>query len=150
MRGHERRAAGRWCRGPLGLPDRARYWGAIAARLGQQILVRAWNPERKAFTAAVDSGELDASVADRVLRSVLDEHHQALALQLRRQIAEPMMLAHAPDVAAEEERIGLLIVPSMLKESRWPASRDRTCVQAFLEREPLLRRIRAELAVLAA
>jgi GH15 family glucan-1,4-alpha-glucosidase len=46
----------------LGLADRAQYWGAIAAKLGDEILTRAWNPDRKAFTASVDSDELDASV----------------------------------------------------------------------------------------
>jgi GH15 family glucan-1,4-alpha-glucosidase len=46
----------------LGLADRAQYWGATAAKLGDEILTRAWNPDRKAFTASVDSDELDASV----------------------------------------------------------------------------------------
>ena len=46
----------------LGLADRAHYWGATAAKLGDEILTRAWNTKRKAFTAAMDSDELDASV----------------------------------------------------------------------------------------
>ena len=46
----------------LGLADRAHYWGGIATKLGDELLARAWNPKRKAFTAAMDSDELDASV----------------------------------------------------------------------------------------
>ncbi|MGZ5803701.1 MAG: glycoside hydrolase family 15 protein [Xanthobacteraceae bacterium] len=46
----------------LGLPDRARYWGAIASKLGAELLERAWNPRRKAFTGAIGADELDASV----------------------------------------------------------------------------------------
>jgi GH15 family glucan-1,4-alpha-glucosidase len=46
----------------LGLADRAHYWGATATKLGEELLARAWNPKRKAFTAAMDSDELDASV----------------------------------------------------------------------------------------
>jgi GH15 family glucan-1,4-alpha-glucosidase len=46
----------------LGLADRAHYWGATAAKLGEEILARAWNPKRKAFTAAAESDDLDASV----------------------------------------------------------------------------------------
>ena len=46
----------------LGLAQRARFWGATAAKLGEELLARAWNPVRKAFTAAIDCDELDASV----------------------------------------------------------------------------------------
>ncbi|HTT47715.1 MAG TPA: glycoside hydrolase family 15 protein [Pseudolabrys sp.] len=45
----------------LGLPERAAYWGAIAKRVGDEVLARAWNPERKAFSAAFGSDDLDAS-----------------------------------------------------------------------------------------
>jgi GH15 family glucan-1,4-alpha-glucosidase len=45
----------------LGLPERAAYWGAIAKRLGEEVLTRAWNPKRKAFSAAFGSDDLDAS-----------------------------------------------------------------------------------------
>jgi GH15 family glucan-1,4-alpha-glucosidase len=46
----------------LGLADRAHYWGAAASRIGETLLDRAWNPQRKSFTAALDSDDLDASV----------------------------------------------------------------------------------------
>jgi GH15 family glucan-1,4-alpha-glucosidase len=46
----------------LGLADRAHYWGATATKLGEEILARTWNDKRKAFTAAADCDELDASV----------------------------------------------------------------------------------------
>jgi GH15 family glucan-1,4-alpha-glucosidase len=48
--------------GHLGLDARARYWGATAAKLREELLTRAWNQKRKAFTAAVDCDDLDASV----------------------------------------------------------------------------------------
>src|SRR4029079_16804184 len=45
----------------LGLSERRQYWGAIAEKLGKELLDRAWNPKRKAFTGAFDSEDLDAS-----------------------------------------------------------------------------------------
>ena len=45
----------------LNLTERARYWGETAKRIGDEVLKRAWNPKRKAFTAAFDSDDLDAS-----------------------------------------------------------------------------------------
>jgi GH15 family glucan-1,4-alpha-glucosidase len=46
----------------LGLADRAQVWGEIAAHLQSEILSQTWNPRRQAFTAAVGSDDLDASV----------------------------------------------------------------------------------------
>ena len=37
------------------------YWGEIAKRIGDEVLERAWNPKRKAFSAAFGSDDLDAS-----------------------------------------------------------------------------------------
>ena len=36
----------------LGLDDRAAYWTAAADPIGEAVVERAWNEERKAFTAA--------------------------------------------------------------------------------------------------
>ena len=46
----------------LGLLDRARHWNAIADPLHAELLDRAWNQKRGAFTAAFGSDDLDASV----------------------------------------------------------------------------------------
>jgi GH15 family glucan-1,4-alpha-glucosidase len=46
----------------LGLDDRAIYWGARAAKIHEELLEKAWNPQRGAFTAAFGSEDLDASV----------------------------------------------------------------------------------------
>ncbi len=46
----------------LGLQDRVSYWNAKADPLHHELLERAWNPKRKAFTAAFGSDDLDASV----------------------------------------------------------------------------------------
>ena len=45
----------------LGLADRAHYWGAIAGKIGEELLKGAWNPKRNAFSAAFGSDDLDAS-----------------------------------------------------------------------------------------
>jgi len=45
----------------LDLPERAAYWGGISERIGAEVLKRGWNPKRKAFSAAFDSDDLDAS-----------------------------------------------------------------------------------------
>jgi len=46
----------------LGLDDRANDWGARAQRIQGELLEKAWNPKRGAFTAAFGSDDLDASV----------------------------------------------------------------------------------------
>jgi GH15 family glucan-1,4-alpha-glucosidase len=46
----------------LGLDDRAAYWGEHASRILAELLDKAWNPQRGAFTAAFGSDDLDASV----------------------------------------------------------------------------------------
>jgi hypothetical protein len=47
----------------LGLPAGERLWGERAATMRAAILERAWNPERKAFVAALDgNADLDASL----------------------------------------------------------------------------------------
>jgi GH15 family glucan-1,4-alpha-glucosidase len=46
----------------LGLHERAAYWNTAADPIGEAILERAWNGERKAFTAAFGTDDLDASV----------------------------------------------------------------------------------------
>jgi GH15 family glucan-1,4-alpha-glucosidase len=46
----------------LGLDDRAAYWAERAAKIHGEMLEKAWNPKREAFTAAFGSDDLDASV----------------------------------------------------------------------------------------
>ncbi|MGN6286612.1 MAG: glycoside hydrolase family 15 protein [Afipia sp.] len=46
----------------LGLGDRAAYWNSIADPIHEELMTKAWNPEREAFTAAFGSTDLDASV----------------------------------------------------------------------------------------
>ena len=46
----------------LGLDERAQYWGGISRKIGEQMLTQAWNPKLKAFSAALGSDDLDASV----------------------------------------------------------------------------------------
>jgi GH15 family glucan-1,4-alpha-glucosidase len=45
----------------LNLSERATYWNETANRIGEQVLKRAWNPKRKAFTASFEGEDLDAS-----------------------------------------------------------------------------------------
>lgn len=45
----------------LGLPVRATHWGGVSKKIGEEVLQRAWNPKRKAFSAAFGSDDLDAS-----------------------------------------------------------------------------------------
>jgi GH15 family glucan-1,4-alpha-glucosidase len=46
----------------LGLGDRAAYWNSVADPIHEELMAKAWNPEREAFTAAFGSTDLDASV----------------------------------------------------------------------------------------
>ncbi|HTQ14325.1 MAG TPA: glycoside hydrolase family 15 protein [Rhizomicrobium sp.] len=46
----------------LGHAGRAAHWNTLADRIQSEILARAWNAKRDAFTVAENSGDLDASV----------------------------------------------------------------------------------------
>ena len=46
----------------LGLTDRAEYWNGEADKVAGVILERCWNGRRQAFTAGVDTEDMDASV----------------------------------------------------------------------------------------
>jgi GH15 family glucan-1,4-alpha-glucosidase len=46
----------------LGLLDRAQFWNAVAEPIHAELIKRAWNEKRGAFTAAFGADELDASV----------------------------------------------------------------------------------------
>ena len=46
----------------LGLSDRAAHWNGLAGKVRDVILERCWNPRRKAFAAAVETDDMDASV----------------------------------------------------------------------------------------
>jgi GH15 family glucan-1,4-alpha-glucosidase len=46
----------------LGLGERASHWNSAAEKIRAEILARAWNEKRGAFTGAFDHQELDASV----------------------------------------------------------------------------------------
>jgi GH15 family glucan-1,4-alpha-glucosidase len=48
--------------GKLGHADRAQHWSKLADIIQSAILERGWNEKRKAFTAAGDCDDLDASV----------------------------------------------------------------------------------------
>ena len=45
----------------IGLDARAKHWNAIAEPMHAELVERAWNPKRGAFTAAFGSDDLDAS-----------------------------------------------------------------------------------------
>ena len=45
-----------------GLPDRATYWHAHAARMKEEILEKSWCEERQAFAESFGGHELDASI----------------------------------------------------------------------------------------
>ena len=46
----------------LGLKERASHWVERTDRVGEAILDRCWNDKRKAFSAGVDTDDMDASV----------------------------------------------------------------------------------------
>jgi GH15 family glucan-1,4-alpha-glucosidase len=46
----------------LGLTERARHWNGLAGEVGKTILERCWNDKRQAYSAGVDTDDMDASV----------------------------------------------------------------------------------------
>jgi GH15 family glucan-1,4-alpha-glucosidase len=73
----------------LGLHDRAAYWNGIADPIQKELLERAWNPTRKAFTAAFGSDALDASVLllpDLGIINVHDERFVSTVAAIEREL----------------------------------------------------------------
>lgn len=121
----------------LGLADRAQYWGAIASRIGAEVLQHAWSPKRKAFSASFGSDELDASallLAELGLIAPDDPRFvstvDAISLELRRDF-NVMRYAAADDFGKPET--AFLICRFWLIDALWEIGRRDEAHDMFVD-----------------
>jgi len=121
----------------LGLPDRAKYWGGAADKIGVELLERAWSPKRKAFCGAFGSDELDASTllfAELGLVSPEDPRFvstvQAIEKELRRDF-HVMRYVAADDFGLPET--AFLICRFWLIDAIWSLRRREEARDMFVD-----------------
>ena len=121
----------------LGLAERAQYWGTTANRIGEQVLQQAWNPKRKAFSAAFGSDDLDASallLAELGLIAPDDPRFvstvEAIERELRRDF-HVMRYAAADDFGMPET--AFLICRFWLIDALWDIGRREEARDMFVD-----------------
>jgi len=121
----------------LGLPDRAAYWDGLAEPILKELLERAWNPKRKAFTAAFGSDDLDASallLPDLGLVEVEDPRFVSTVAAMERELVREK---HVMRYASEDD-FGLpvtafLICRFWLVDAWWSLGRRDEARDLFLD-----------------
>ncbi|HTL65353.1 MAG TPA: glycoside hydrolase family 15 protein [Pseudolabrys sp.] len=121
----------------LDLPERANHWAGIAERIGEEVLKRAWSPKRKAFSAAFESEDLDASallLAELGLVSPEDPRFiatvEAIGLELRRGF-HVMRYVAADDFGLPES--AFLICRFWLVDALWEIGRRDEARDMFVD-----------------
>jgi GH15 family glucan-1,4-alpha-glucosidase len=121
----------------LGLAARALYWGAIADKIGAEVLARAWNPKRNAFSGAFGGDELDASallLADFGLIAPDDPRFvstvEAIERELRRDFHVMRYIA-ADDFGTPET--AFLICRFWLIDAKWETGRREEARDMFVD-----------------
>jgi GH15 family glucan-1,4-alpha-glucosidase len=121
----------------IGLPDRAAFWEDLANPIRKELLERAWNPKRKAFTAAFGSDDLDASVLllpDLGLIEVEDPRFLSTVMAMERELVREK---HVMRYASEDD-FGLpvtafLICRFWLVDAWWSLGRRDEARDLFLD-----------------
>ena len=121
----------------LGLPESAAHWNGMAGPILKELLDRAWNPQRKAFTAAFGSDDLDASVLllpDLGLVEVEDPRFVSTVAAMERELVREK---HVMRYASEDD-FGLpvtafLICRFWLVDAWWSLGRREEARDLFLD-----------------
>jgi GH15 family glucan-1,4-alpha-glucosidase len=121
----------------LNFPDRAAYWNAIADRLQSSILEQAWNPRLKAFSAALDTDDIDASVLllpELGLIEVSDPRFVSTVAAVERELLREkhvMRYANRDDFGVPET--AFLICRFWLIDTWWALGRRDEARELFLD-----------------
>ncbi|EAQ34302.1 glycoside hydrolase 15-related protein [Nitrobacter sp. Nb-311A] len=121
----------------LGLSDRAAHWNAIADPLHAELIERAWNPKREAFTAAFGSDDLDASVLLLPELGVCEVDDPRFIKTVAAMERELLREKHVMRYAAEDD-FGLpvtafLICRFWLIDAWWALGRREEAREAFVD-----------------
>jgi GH15 family glucan-1,4-alpha-glucosidase len=121
----------------LGLHDRAAYWNSIADPIHQELVEKAWNPKREAFTAAFGSDDLDASVLllpDLGVCEVDDPRFVKTVAAMERELLREK---HVMRYAAEDDfglpATAFLICRFWLIDAWWQQGRREEAREAFID-----------------
>jgi GH15 family glucan-1,4-alpha-glucosidase len=121
----------------LNLPERAVYWNAIADRLHAELIDRAWNPKRQAFTAAFDSDDLDASVLLLPELGVCEVNDPRFVKTVAAMERELLREKHVMRYAAEDDfglpATAFLICRFWLIDAWWALGRREEAREAFVD-----------------
>ncbi len=121
----------------LGLPDRAAYWTGVAQPIHDRLLEAAWNPRRKAFTAAFGEDDLDASallLPDLGLLDIEDPRFASTVAAIERDLVSNK---HVMRYAAADD-FGLpvtafLICRFWLVDALWQLGRREQATELFVD-----------------
>lgn len=121
----------------LGLHDRAAYWNSIADPIHKELLDKAWNPKREAFTAAFGSDDLDASVLllpDLGVCEVDDPRFiKTVAAMERELLREKHMMRYAAEDDFGLPATAFLICRFWLIDAWWQQGRREEAREAFAD-----------------
>jgi GH15 family glucan-1,4-alpha-glucosidase len=121
----------------LGLADRAAHWNAIADPLHAELIERAWNPKRQAFTAAFGSDDLDASVLllpDLGVCEVDDPRFvKTVAAMERELLREKHMMRYAAEDDFGLPVTAFLICRFWLIDAWWSLGRKEEARELFVD-----------------
>ncbi|WP_319798738.1 glycoside hydrolase family 15 protein [Nitrobacter sp.] len=121
----------------LGLSERAAHWNAVADPLHAELIDRAWNPKREAFTAAFGSDDLDASVLllpELGVCEVDDPRFvKTVAAMERELLREKHMMRYAAEDDFGVPVTAFLICRFWLIDAWWALGRREEAREAFVD-----------------
>ncbi|GAB1717945.1 MAG: glycoside hydrolase 15-related protein [Nitrobacter sp.] len=121
----------------LGLPERATHWNAVADPLHAELMDRAWNPKREAFTSAFGSDDLDASVLLLPELGVCEVDDPRFVKTVAAMERELLREKHVMRYAAEDDFgvpvTAFLICRFWLIDAWWALGRREEAREAFVD-----------------
>jgi GH15 family glucan-1,4-alpha-glucosidase len=121
----------------LGLNNRSQFWANTASAIGDELLRRAWNPRRNAFSAAFDSDDLDASallMPELGLIAPDDPRFVATVEAIERELrrgSHVMRYVAADDFGPPET--AFLICRFWLIDAMWDCGRQQEAADMFVD-----------------
>jgi GH15 family glucan-1,4-alpha-glucosidase len=121
----------------LGLDAGVKHWNAVAEPIHAELIKRAWNPKRGAFTAAFGSDDLDASVlllADLGVVEVDDPRFVSTVVAMERELVREkhvMRYASADDFGMPAT--AFLICRFWLIDALWSLQRRDAARDLFID-----------------
>jgi GH15 family glucan-1,4-alpha-glucosidase len=121
----------------LGLDDRAQYWREAAARIGTEVLARAWNPKRKAFSGVFGGDELDASallLSELGLIAADDPRFVSSVETIERELRRDFnVMRYVAEDDFGKPETGFIICRFWLIDAKWEIGRREEAREMFVD-----------------